>query len=420
MTAQEWAGRRPRRGTRVKAVVAAGGAFALALGVAACGSSGGGSTPGGSTGGGTNAAGVLAKVCPNPVKILTDWTPEAEQGAYFQLAASGGTIDTSGKTYTAPLVDPSTGKQTGVNVQIVVGGPALGFQTTPVLLHTHSDILMGADDLDTAIVDASSAPVVGIVAPFENSLHILLWNPAKYHFSSLNDVKASGATVLYFKGTEFIEYMAAAGILSPSQLDGSYNGSPARFVASNGGVVEQGFATAEPFQYTHDTPQWNKPIAYQLTSTTGYNPYSEMGETTPQNLSKYSACFAKLVPMIQRAQVAYLQNPGRVNSLIVDMDKKFGEIGGNYTAPLADYAVKTLQADKIVAQPASGGFGSFDPSRVTTLISQLQKAGAKVKPGLSPSSVYTNKYIDSSVKFTSYTGPYNNTGSVITVQGSNS
>ncbi len=406
----------PRSGARAKVAAVAAGALATTLGLAACGSNGSsGTSSSGTSTTGTNSASSLAGVCPNPVKILTDWTPEAEQGAYFELAGSGGTISSSDKTYTAPLIDPSNGKPTGVNVQIVVGGPALGFQQTPVLLHTHSDILMGADDLDTAIADSASAPVVGIVAPFENSLHILLWNPAKYHFNSISDIKSSGATVLYFKGTEFIEYLASAGILSPSQLDGSYTGSPARFVASGGGVVEQGFATAEPFQYTNTTPQWNKPIAYELTSTTGYNPYSEMGETTPQNLQKYSSCFAKLVPMIQRAQVAYLQSPTRVNNLIVQMDQKFGEVGGNYTGPLADYAVKTLQADKIVAQPATGGFGSFDPTRVTTLISQLEKAGVKVPSGFSPSSVYTNQFIDKSVKF-SYSGPYNNTSGVIQVQ----
>lgn len=406
-----------RRFAAVMAGLAAG-----TLAVAACGSGGNAppsssSSPAAGAGGGSS----LAKVCPNPVKIATDWTPEAEQGAYYELAASGGTIDTSAKTYTAPLIDPTTGKSTGVDVQLIAGGPALGFQQTPVVLHTHPDILMGADDLDTAIADASSAPVVGIVAPFANSLHILLWNPAKYHFSGFSSIKKSGVTVLYFKGTEFVEYMAGAGILSQSQLDGSYTGSPARFVASNGGVVEQGFATAEPYQYTNDTPQWDKAVAYMLTSNTGYNPYSEMGEATPQNLQKYSACFAKLVPMIQQAQINYVENPSRVNSIVVGLDQKFGEIGGNYPAPLADYGVKTLLADKIVAEPPSGGFGSFQPSRVAQLIAQLKpvvaKAGSSLPSGFSPSSVYTNRFIDSSITFTGYSGPFNNTSGVITVPG---
>jgi hypothetical protein len=363
----------------------------------------------------------LVGICPNPVKIATDWTPEAEQGAYYDLAASGGTIDKSAKTYTAALIDPFNGQPTGVKVELLAGGPALGFQQTPVVLNTQTSILMGADDLDTAIADSASAPVVGIVAPLNNSLHIFLWNPAKYHFKSFADIKKSGVTVLYFKGTEFVEYMAGAGYISESQLDGSYTGTPARFVASGGGVVEQGFATAEPFIYTHETPQWDKAIAYELTSNSGYNPYSEMGEATPANIRKYSACFAKLVPMIQQGEINFITHPQRVDAIIVALNKAFNEIGGNYDARVANYAVKTLLADKIVWQTPGEPFASFDLGRVRQLISQLRpvlkKTGKTLPSTFSPSAVMTNRFIDKSIKFTGYSGPYNNTKGVITVSG---
>ncbi len=370
---------------------------------------------------GALAAVSLRGVCPNPVKIATDWTPEAEQGAYYELAKSGGTTNSSAKTYTAPLINPMNGKPTGVNVQLIAGGPALGFLQTPEVLHEQPGILMGADDVDTAIADSGTTPVIGIVAPFINSLHILLWNPAKYHFKTFTDIKKSGVTVLYFKGTEFVDYMAGAGYLSQSQLDGSYNGSPARFVASGGGVVEQGFATAEPFLYTHETPAWNKAIAYELTSNTGFNPYSEMGEVTPQNLAKYGACFKRLVPMIQQAQINYVEHPARVNRLVVALNKAYGEIGGNYVLSVANYAARTLLADKIVAQGAGAPFGSFNTARVTRLIGQLRPIVASGGPALpksyKASSVVTNRFIDPSIKFDAYHGPYNNTSGVIVVKG---
>lgn len=388
------------------------------LGMSACSSSGT-SSGSGQSGAGSGKTG-LAAVCPNPVKIATDWTPEAEQGAYYQLAATNGSISKGNKTYTAPLVDPNTGKQTNVNVELIAGGPAVGQIPTPSLLHQQPGILMGADDLDTAIADYSSAPVQGIVAPFTNSLHIIFWNPAKHHFTSFADLKKSNITVLYFKGTEFIEYLAGAGVISEGQLDGSYNGSPSRFVSTGGDVAAQGFATAEPYLYTHETAQWNKPIAYELTSTTGFNPYSEMGEATPANVKKYSACFKQLVPMIQQSQINYVKKPTAVNNLITKLNTAYGEIGGNYDLPVATYAVQTLLKDKIVAQPTNGAFGSFDPSRVTQLLSQLKpvldKAGQSIG-SLKPSDVYTNQYIDKSITFTGYSGPYNNTSGVITEPG---
>lgn len=382
------------------------------------------SSSGSSAAGATSSAGPvdLASVCPNPVKIVTDWTPESEQGGYYELAASGGQIDKNGKTYTAPLLDPSTGQPTNVNVQIITGGPAVGYIQTPQLLTTKPDILMGADDADAAILDSQTAPVIGIVAPLDNSLHIILWNPAKYDFKSVQDVGKSNASVLYFKGTAFIEYLAGAGILKESQLDGSYQGNPSRFVATDGGVTEQGFATAEPFIYTHELPAWNKPVAYALTSNTGFNPYSEMGEATPANVKKYAACFKKLVPMIQRAEIKFVQDPTRVNDLIVQLNTAFGNLAGPYDADVAAYAVKTLLADKIVEQPASGAFGSFDTSRINQLIDQIRPimstTGSKPLPSsFNVDSVVTNEFIDPSVTFSGYSGPYNDTTGVITVAG---
>lgn len=394
---------------------------ATVMAAAACGSSAGSGGGGAATGPQSSAKGMAA-VCPNPIQIATDWMPEAEQGAYYQLAASGGTINKDQKTYTAPLINPFTNKPAGVNVELIAGGPALGNLQTPEVLQQQPNILMGADDLDTLIADSSSAPVVGIVAPFTNSLHIILWNPATHNFSGFSDLKKSGMTVLYFKGTEFIDYMAGAGYLDQSQLDGSYTGSPARFVASNGGVAEQGFATAEPFEYTHETAAWNKATAYELTSNTGYNPYSEMGETTQQNLQQYSACFKQLVPMIQQSQINFVLHPARVNNLIVQLNSAYGEIGGNYDMGVANYAVKTLLGDKIVAQPSTGAFGSFDPSRVKQLLNQLQPVLASshqsIASGDTANSFYTNKFIDNSINFTGYSGPYNDTKGVITVPGS--
>lgn len=359
---------------------------------------------------------MLTGICPSTVQIQNNWTPEAEQGAYYQLAASGGTIDSSQKTYTAPLLDPATGKSAGVNVELLAGGPAAGYSNPEQLLYENQSILLGVDATDTQIKSYANTPTVGVVTPMELYDNVFFWNPAKHNFSGISDIGASGATLLsYGTGGALNLYLEAKGVLHHSQIDGSYKGSPADFVASGGSLVSGGYATYEPYYYAHELPAWNQPISYQLIETTGYNPYSNTTFVTPANLKKYSACLAKLVPMIQQAQISYLKSPSRVNQLIIDLDGAY-KIGGTYNAAIASYADKTLLADRIVAQPASGAFGSFDMARVNTLIGQLKSTNSVtgLPAGFSASTLESNKFLDPSIKMTFYTGPYNNPDGVIT------
>jgi hypothetical protein len=400
-------------------------AACLAITVSACGSSKkSGSTSGAttttsaaatgtSTSGGAKA--TLAGICPSTVKIQNNWTPEAEQGAYYELAASGGSIDSNQKTYTAPLIDPRTGADTGVKVQLLAGGPAVGYSSPEQLLYENQSLLLGIDATDTQIEAYAKTPTVGVVTPMNLYDNVFFWNPAKHSFKSISDIGSSGATLLsYGTGGALNLYLEGKGELHKSQIDGAYNGSPGDFVASGGNLVSGGYATYEPYFYTHALPAWNKPVAYQLIETTGYNPYSNTTSVTPRNLKKYSACLKKLVPMIQEAQIKFLQSPARVNQMIVKLDAAY-KVGGAYTSDIANYAVKTMLADKIMSNPASGAFGSFDMARVNKLIGLLKSTHSVtgLPAGFSATKLETNRFIDPNVKMTFYKGPYNNVHGVI-------
>jgi hypothetical protein len=381
--------------------------------IAGCSSSASSSSSSGGTA--ASATGVLSGICPSTVEIQQNWTPEAEQGAYYQLAASGGSIDSSQKTYTAPLIDPSTGKQTGVNVELLAGGPATSYSNPEQLLYENQSILLGVDATDTQIESYANTPTIGVVTPMYLYDNVYFWNPAKHNLTSIAGIGASGATLLSYGAKGALNlYLEAKGELKSSQIDGSYNGSPADFVASGGSMVSGGYATYEPYYYSHELTAWDKPISYQLISNTGYNPYSNTTFVTPTNEKKYSACLSKLVPMIQQAQITYLQSPSRVNQLIVQLDNAY-KIGGAYNMAIANYADQTMLADRIVAQPSSGAFGSFDMARVNTLIGQLKSTNSvsRLPSGFSASTLETNKYIDPSINMTFYSGPYNNTSGVI-------
>jgi hypothetical protein len=400
-----------------KAMLALLGASVCVAAVAGCGSSSssaGSSSP--SSSASVTTAGELSGICPRTVEIQQNWTPEAEQGAYYELAASGGTINSGQKTYTAALLDPSTGKPAGVDVELLAGGPAVGYSNPEQLLYENQSILLGVDATDTQIQSYPKTPTVGVVTPMRLYDNVFFWNPAKHKFSSIADIGSSGATLLsYGTGGALNLYLESKGELHRSQIDGAYNGPPAAFIASGGSLVSGGYATYEPYYYSHELTAWDKPIAYQLIETTGYNPYSNTTFVTPANLKKYSACLKKLVPMIQQAQISYLKSPDRVNQLIVQLADAY-KIGGGYNMAIAQYADRTMLADKIVSNPSSGAFGSFDMARVNKLIGLLEstKTVTGLPAGFSASTLETNKFIDPDISMTFYTGPYNNTSGVIT------
>lgn len=399
-----------------KSMLAVLGASVCLAAIAGCSSSPS-SAAGGTSDTSAKSTGALSGICPSTVQIQQNWTPEAEQGAYYQLAASGGTIDSSQKTYTAPLIDPATGKATGVKVELLAGGPATGYSNPEQLLYENQSILLGVDATDTQIQSYSKTPTVGVVTPMNLYDNVFFWDPSKHHFNSIADIGSSGATLLsYGTGGALNLYLEAKGQLHHSQIDGAYKGSPADFVASGGAMVSGGYATYEPYFYSHELPAWNKPIAYQLIETTGYNPYSNTTFVTPANLKKYSKCLSKLVPMIQQSQIAFLKSPSRVNQLIVQLATAY-KVGGGYNMAVGKYAVQTMLADKIVSNPSSGGaFASFDMARVDSLIKLLKstKSVTGLPAGFSATKLETNKFIDPKISMTFYTGPYNDPSGVIT------
>lgn len=395
---------------KLKPALAVLAASACLAAVAGCSSSSG---AGGNT---AVTKGVLTGICPSTVMIQQNWTPEAEQGAYYQLAASGGSIDSDQKTYTAPMIDPATGKSAGVKVELLAGGPATGYSNPEQLMYENQSILLGVDATDTQIQSYAKTPTIGVVTPMNLYDNVYFWSPAKHHLTSIAGIAASGATLLsYGTGGALNLYLESKGELKKSQIDGSYNGSPADFVASGGSFISGGYATYEPYYYSHELAAWDKPISYQLIETTGYNPYSNTTFATPAGVKKYGKCLAKLVPMIQQAQINYLKSPSATNALIVQLANAY-KIGGGYNQAVAQYADQAMLRDKIVSNPASGAFGSFDLSRVNNLIGLLKqtKSVTGLPAGFSASTLETNKFIDPSISMTFYKGPYNNPSGVIT------
>ena len=270
-----------RKGT----ALAAASLTALVLLASACGSdnkSSGATTttgqPAGATtttaaaGGATTTAAAatdLSKVCPNPVIVQTDWYPEVDHWEVY-AASDPATADIKGDRVVSDLIDPRSGKSTGVKLEIRNGGPATQFDLATVSMYKDPSILMGYVNTDESVQFASDKPTVAVMAPRETSPQIIMWDPATYpNVTKIADLKAPNVKVRYFKNATYMAYLTGAGVLSPVQVDDSYDGKPDAFIADGGKSAQQGFATAEPFQYEHEIPQWGKPVKFQLISDAG-------------------------------------------------------------------------------------------------------------------------------------------------------
>ncbi len=341
----------------------------------------------------------LATVCPSTVIVQTDWYPEADHSELYELAAPNGQVNTDNKWYTADLI--AHGYNTGVKIQIRTGGPAIGDQLVSAELYENSSILLGYIGTDQAIQLSATQPTVAVVAPRLESALEIEWSPAQHPtVKDIADLGKQDIKVLYYNGAPYMAYLIGKGILHQSQIDGSFDGTPSRWVASGGAIAQQGFATADPYQYQYTIKQWLKPITFQLVSQLGYDPYGDSLATLPANVTKYAACFKKLVPIIQQAQVDYAANPVPADTLIAKLVAKYDD-GWDYTAGAAAFAAKAQVKDGIIANGPDGALGDFDLARVNALIKALSpiyaKEGKTPKPGLVAEDIVTNQFINPSI-----------------------
>ncbi|WP_019928224.1 hypothetical protein [Nocardia sp. BMG111209] len=338
----------------------------------------------------------LKSVCPAKIVLQTDWNPEAEHGMLYQLLGADPKFDAGGKRVSGPLF--THGEYTGVDVEIRAGGPAIGFQTVTSQLYQDQSIMLGMVDTDTEIQNAATNPTTAVFATLDKSPQMIMWDPATYpNVHGIADLKATKATVLYFQGAAYMDYLTGAGILDKAQIDGSYDGTPATFVAAGGAKAQQGFSSSEPYLYQQKIAQWHKPVAYQLVHDVGFPTYKSAMSIRSAELDKNSACLQKLVPVLQRAEVDYFADPSRANDLIVQAVQKYNT-GWVYDTGNADYATRTMKETGLIART---GMGGFDEARVQHMIDITRPVFSAQKvtvpADLKPEQLATNKFLDSSI-----------------------
>ncbi|WP_282837248.1 hypothetical protein [Microbacterium flavum] len=344
----------------------------------------------------------LAGVCPATVVMQQDWQPESEHGAMYNLVGDGYTVDTDKKTVTGPLVVDGT--DTGVKIEVRSGGPAVNFQPVPALMYLDADILLGAVNTDAAIVANADQPTVAVTSQLTFSPQILMWDPESHSGATTIKEAAAGGDPIVTSGDVIPNLLLSQGLITPSQIDTSYEGTPQRFV-SDPKILQQGFATAEPYIYKNEIPQWGKEVGYQLLSELGYNIYPEPLAVRTADVTDQADCLKKLVPIMQQSQIDFLAAPEHGNAVILDLVEQY-DTGWTYSEGVAKFSVE--QQEKlglVVNDKASGVFGQFDPDRMASIVTDftpfLVTSGSITQAAataIDPTALYTNTFIDPSIK----------------------
>jgi hypothetical protein len=341
-------------------------------------------------------------VCPNPVVIQTDWYPESEYGATYNLVGDGYRVDRKNKTVRGPMV--VEGQATGIDVEVRSGGPAIDFARISEQMYADRDITLGFVNTEQAAQLYAKSPTLSVAAPMDISPGAIMWSPDQHpEWNTIVDIgQDDTAKVLVTQDDLFPQYLLGTGILRANQVDTSYDGSPTKFLESDGKVAQGGFATAEPYVYQNEITDWGRPIAFQLVHDTGFEAYTQTMSIRSGDKDRLAPCLRKLVPLIQRSTVEFITKPDRTNRLITELvNEQYKDPIWSYSPQLARFSVKQQLDLGIVGNGSDQTIGNFDLARVGGVLEIVRTifAGRRtpLKEGLSAQDLATNEFIDPSI-----------------------
>ena len=337
--------------------------------------------------------GPLVDVCPGRIVIQTSGLPGPDVGPLYELVSGDWEVDAAAGTIAAPLVRPD-GTTEDVILEIRSGGPAVGFLTPLTLLAADSSILLAQSSIAVALRDAGSAPSVGVVTLTDRSRDVVIVDPATYPAAdSIEAVRDAGIEVRHVTDAPFIAYLAGVGALDPAQLVGGFGGEPAAFVQSGGAIAQQGDALVEPVLIP-SLPQWARPVAAIEAASAGWDDHDDALVARPDTVRDERECLGRLVPIIQRAVVAYADSPEATNVAMANARASFTPLP-RLNAELMDAGVAAGVEAGIFGPGSDPVVGDFDIERLDPFLAELAEILA-VEP-IAIDDLVTNEFIDTDV-----------------------
>jgi hypothetical protein len=346
----------------------------------------------------TTGAGVettappAADVCPTKLTIQTDWFPELEHGGTYQLIGTGGTISKDTVSYSGP-VQPQYA--VGGLQEIQIGTIKFDKANSAILLDGEAD--MAYITISDVIKDSVAVPMISIAKTLDQDPQMVMWDPAQYpDVKEPADLAATGAPLLHFPGTSYVDYMIGQGYISADQSNPSYDGSDAKWVAEAGNLIQQGFATNEVFKYENEVA-WKDgapaDVSFFTVAEMGFENYPATITMMKSRAEELDACLKLLVPVMQQAWIDFFNDPDPIMDKMIEINEVHDGFWG-LTKELNTAGFKLLEEKEMAANSADGTYCSFDAERVAKLYDQLKviydEQGVEITDDVT--SVYTNEY----------------------------
>jgi NitT/TauT family transport system substrate-binding protein len=293
-----------------------------------------------------------------PIKFLTDWYPQPEQGGFYDALVKG--------YY----------KDEGLDVTIVPGGPYITAEQQ-VAVNAAQFGMASSDKVLEGI--GNDEPLIAVGATMQHDPQGIMVH-ADSDVRSFADLE--GHTIAIKPGSTWFAYLEARFRLKNLRT------VPATYSVSNflqdPAYIQQVFVTSEPFFARKSGAQ----VRTLLTSDTGYDPY-RVFDTSTSFLKEHPEVVAKFVRASLRGWRDYLNDPTAANETISKLNPAMNR----------DQMAFTFQALKdghfiTGSDPSGSQLGQFDPARWQTMYQQLLALNIIKKP-FDPKIAYTTQFLTS-------------------------
>lgn len=332
--------------------------------------------------------------CPSTLVLQTDWYPQPEFGALYNLTAGVGRIDADTGVFRGPLAADDS-----FTVEIRSGGPYVDFQSPMSLMVADEDVLMAMIDTDEAIEQYGVYETTAVVAPLDISPRILMWDPDTYEVESWADMDETGATISHLRGALYVDYLVGSSLVSRIQLEDSYDGSASRFIAEEGALIQEGTITRDPFNYLTYFDDWSRPVESLLVHDAGYVTYDSSLAVLDERLDDRTAsCLRAFVPLVQQSIVDFQEDPTVTNELIRGIVSDLQSEWKVTEASVFDTVLR-MGSEEIVSNGTDTTVGNFDIGRVEEMIeiADEQLSDIEVPADLRPEDLVSNDFVDPSI-----------------------